>query len=369
MSDLYRVGIIGSTGRGDYGHGMDVVWKEISRCQVAAIADDNPDGLDAAQQASGAEHAYADYREMLANENLDIVCIGPRWVDRHHEFLMAAAEHGCHIYMEKPFVRDLVEADEVINACEMRHLKLAIAHQTGWSPPVLVAQQLVRDGLIGDILEMRGRGKEDATRGGGEDFWVLGSHILDLMRIFAGDPTDCYARMYEGGEPVNASHVHEGNEGLGPLAGDCVQARYSFANNVMGTLNSHRGTSGDPSRFGLTIYGTKGVLEVLTGHPSNIHVLVDSSWSPGRSGLSWQNISSQGLGVPETLENTGLHGGNLLAVNDLLDCIENPDQLPQCSMFDARWIIEMIMGAFESHRTGGVVTFPLTQRRNALGML
>lgn len=369
MSDLYRVGIIGSTGRGNYGHGIDEVWKEVPRCHVAAIADDYDQVVEMSRVRSGAERGYSDYREMLAQENLDIVAVGPRWVDRHHEFILAAAEHGCHIYMEKPFVRDLVEADEVVRACEMRHLKLAIAHQTRWSPPVHVALDLVKDGLIGDILELRGRGKEDATRGGGEDFWVLGSHILDLMRVFAGDPIDCQARIYEGGELVTAAHVHEGNEGLGPLAGDCVQARYSFANNVVGTFSSHRNAAGSPSRFALQVFGTKGVLEVLTGHPATINVLVDSSWSPARSGASWQTISSQGLGQPETLENTGLHGGNLLAVNDLLDCIENPDQLPLCSMFDARWIIEMILGAFESHRTGGAVTFPLEQRRNALGML
>jgi hypothetical protein len=39
---------------------------------------------------------------------------------------------------------------------------------------------MIEAGQLGDILELRGRGKEDA-RGGGQDLMVLGTHIMDLM--------------------------------------------------------------------------------------------------------------------------------------------------------------------------------------------
>ncbi len=35
----YRVGIIGHTGRGNYGHGLDRVWEEVERAEVIAVAD------------------------------------------------------------------------------------------------------------------------------------------------------------------------------------------------------------------------------------------------------------------------------------------------------------------------------------------
>jgi len=369
MADKYRVGIIGRTGRGNYGHGLDTVWREIDRAEVIAVADDDERGRWAARSRTGAERAYSDYHKMLEEEKLDIVAVAPRWINEHRDMMVAAAEHGCHIYTEKPFCRDLTEADAIVSACEMRHLKLAISHQTRWTPTLEVVKREIDNGLIGRVLEIRGRGKEDARRGGGEDLWVLGSHVLDLMRVFGGDPTTCHATVYANGEPVTRSHVHEGPEGIGPIAGDAINATYTLPDGVTGFFGSHRAAAGSPSRFGIQIFGTEGVIEFLTGHLPACHVLQDSSWSPGRSGKKWVPISSNGVGEAETLPRTGLHGGNVLAVNNLIDCIENPEQDPKCSMYDARWTVEMIAGVFESHRTGGPVTLPLKQRENPLTLL
>jgi predicted dehydrogenase len=369
MAGKYRVGVIGSTGRGNYGHGLDAVWEEVDRAQVVAVADDNEAGRAEAAKSTGAAAAYADYREMLDRERLQIVAIGPRWLDRHRDMCVAAAEHGCHIYMEKPFCRDLAEADEIVRACEMRHVKLAIAHQTRWSPPVAAVERELRRGIVGRVLEIRGRGKEDATRGGGEDLWVLGSHVLDLMRLFGGDPLTCYATVLKKGRPATKADVVSGSEGIGPLTGDAINATYTLPGGATGYFGSHRGTGGSPSRFGLQIFGTEGVVEVMTGHPSVCHVLQDASWSPGRSGKQWTKITSNGVGQPETLPSSGLHGGNVLGVNDLIDCIEHPDRQPRCSLYDARWTIEMIAGVFESHRAGGPVRLPLENRENPLKRL
>ena len=369
MPDTYRVGVIGHTGRGNYGHGLDTVWKEIDRVQVVAVADADDAGRAAAMERTGAANTYANYREMLDRENLDVVACGPRWLDQHRDICVAAAEHGCHIYTEKPFCRDLMEADEIVNACEMRHVKLAISHQTRWTPTLDVVRREIAAGLIGRVLELRGRGKEDSRRGGGEDLWVLGSHVLDMMRFFAGNPTDCHATVLNEGHPATTDDVYDGNEGIGPLTGDDISARYTFNDGVTGYFATQRATAGSPSRFGLQIFGSEGIIEVFTGHLTPCYVLQDSSWSPGRSGKQWVPISSNGVGESETLPQTGLHGGNLLAANDLLNCFEHPDRQPRCSMYDGRWTVEMIAGVFESHRSGGPVTLPLEQRRNPLSLL
>lgn len=368
MAKRYRVGIIGRTGHGNYGHGLDTVWKEIEQTEVVAVSDDDAAGLAQAKDRTGAPAAYADYRQMLEKEKLEIVAIAPRWLDRHHELVMAAAEHGCHIYMEKPFCRDLTEADEMVRACEMRHLKLAIAHQTRWSPVVDVVRRELKNGIIGKVLEVRCRGKEDA-RGGGEDLWVLGSHVLDLMRAFAGDPADCHAVVREKGRPVGKSDVREGAEGIGPLAGDSVQATYSLPGGATGYFGSTRGAGGNPTRFGLQIFGSGGVIEFLSGPLTPCHVLQDPGWSPGRSGKEWMAITSNGVGQPETLKGSSLHLGNVWAVNDLIDCIEHPEKQPRCGLADARWTVEMIAGIFESHRVGKTVALPLENRKNPLTML
>src|SRR5829696_7591113 len=96
----YRVGIIGSTQRGGYGHGIDTAFKDADRFIVAAIADDDAAGLAAAGKRLGVGNLYGSYREMLAKEKLQMVGIGPRWVTDRVAMVTAAAEAGCHIYMD-----------------------------------------------------------------------------------------------------------------------------------------------------------------------------------------------------------------------------------------------------------------------------
>ena len=61
----FRVGVIGHTGRGNFGHGLDSVWKLHPRTTIAGIADAEPNGLKRAQAKLKEGKAYADYREML----------------------------------------------------------------------------------------------------------------------------------------------------------------------------------------------------------------------------------------------------------------------------------------------------------------
>ena len=96
----------------------------------------------------------------------------------------AAASRGIHVYMEKPFCRTLAEADEIVQVCEANRVKLAIAFQTRYSPIVSVIHGLLDNGAIGDVLEVRGRGKEDA-RAGGTDLMVLGSMIARIGEQFS----------------------------------------------------------------------------------------------------------------------------------------------------------------------------------------
>lgn len=368
----YRVAVIGHTGRGDYGHGVDTVWASVPRTEVVAVSDADEKGRASAvarlKVADRPEpRAFVEYREMLDAVKPDIVAIGPRWIDQHCDMVLAAAERGMHVYMEKPFCRTLEEADRMIEACERKHVKLAIAHQTRYSPKIQVIRDLIAEGQLGTLLEIRGRGKED-RRGGAEDLWVLGSHVMNLIHVFAGEPQWCFASLHEAGSPVGKQHVKPGNEGLGPLAGDTVTAMFGMENGVTAYFGSHRDQAANPSRFGIQMFGSKGVIELLTGHLPAAFFLPDGAWSPGRSGKSWLPITSAGVGQPETMKDGGLGAGNALAVQDLLAAIEK-DRDPECSMYEARATIEMISGIFESHRQGRPVTFPLTTRANPLSLL
>lgn len=368
MPAKYRVAVIGRTNKGNYGHGIDTVWLEFPQTQIVAVADDDPAGLAAAAKRLKTERAFADYREMLDQMKPDIVAICPRWLDKHKELVLAAADRGCHVYMEKPMCRTLAEADAMVAACESKHVKLAMAHQTRYSPKIQVVRDLIDSGKLGRVLEYRGRGKEDGRRGGGEDLWVLGSHVMDLIRNFGDDPEWCFGNVMQQGRNVRKSDVAEGAEGIGPLAGDSLRAMFGMPDGSTAYFASTRGASGSPSRFGLQIYGSQGVVEILTGHLPSVKFLPDPSWSPGRSGKRWLDVSSAGVDVAEPMKDGGLHGGNVLAVKDLLAAIED-DRQPESSVYEARGATEMIISIFESHRVGGPVKLPLKNRENPLTML
>lgn len=368
MPETWRVGIIGSTGRGDYGHGVDVALTRLPNIEIIAVADPDDRGRSAAQRRTGAGKSYADYRQMLASEKLDLIAICPRWIDAHHEMLMASAEAGCHVYMEKPFCRTLAECDDVVRALEMRHLKLGIAHITQYSPVLDTVLKLIHDGAIGDVLEIRGRGKED-RRGGGEDLWVLGSHVFAMMRsLGGGQPLACSATVRANGKPVTKADVGQGAEGIGLLAGDHLQAEFTFPSGINGYFASKRGAAGNPSRFGVRVYGSKGLIEMHSGYLNPAYILRDSSWSPSRTGSRWETITSAGIGKPEPRDDGGYEGGHIAAINDLIDSIE--DEHPtKCSYEDCRDIVEMTAAIFESHRLRRTVELPLELRENPLSRL
>jgi predicted dehydrogenase len=367
MAKTLRACVIGSTGRGNYGHGIDMVWREVPGVEIVGVADDDKSGLAAAVKRLGVERGFADYREMLDKLKPDIVGIGPRWLDRHAEMVIAAAERGVHVYMEKPFCRSPAEADSMVRACESAHVKLAVAHQTRYSPLVEVVRRLIAEGKIGRVLELRGRGKED-RRGGHEDLWVLGSHIMNLTATLGGAPLSCFGVVEQNGKPVTRADVVEANEGIGPMAGDSVRATYALEGGATAYFASTRGMAGKTSRFALQILGSAGIFEITSGYHPIVSYLDDPSWSPARGGSAWQKVSSAGIGKPEVLTDAGLPAGNVAVVKDLLQAIHD-DRRPLCGMYEGRTIIEMISAVFESHRVGGPVPFPLTTRVNPLTLL
>src|SRR3954451_10328774 len=114
----YRVAIIGRTGKGNYGHGLDTVWLNNDRAEIVAVADEDEKGRAAAATRLKAPNAYADYKEMLAKEKPQIVSAADRFLDTHRDMVIACAEVGASMFLEKPLCRTLAEADEMIAACD-----------------------------------------------------------------------------------------------------------------------------------------------------------------------------------------------------------------------------------------------------------
>jgi predicted dehydrogenase len=360
----YRVAVIGRTGKGNYGHDLDGVWLKCDRAELVAVADENEAGRAQAAKKLGVTAAYADYRQMLEKEKPQIVSVADRWLDCHHPMVLACAEHGASIFLEKPIAQTLQQADEMVEACRTHHVKCAIAHQTRYSPRLKVIKDLITDGRIGDVLEVRGHGKED-PRGGGQDMMVLGTHAFDLMRYLIGNPRWCMSRIQTEWRKAVAGDVREGGEQMRWIVGDHIAAYFGFGGVATGSFHTHRAKDGVGSRYWLEIRGSKGVIHVGYGILPPAYLCEDPSGMFGRSKKPWQEITSAGAGKPETVEAKAIGNGNILIVNDLIEAIEK-DRLPIGSIEDGRDALEMIMAVYESHRHERPVDLPLRNRKHPL---
>lgn len=361
----YRVAVIGHTGHGNYGHGLDTVWKTFERIDLVAVADPDDAGRAAAQRRLAAPRAYADYREMLSREKPDLVAIAPRWMDARLAMVTAAAEAGAHIYMEKPFALSLADADQMVAAVQRHKVKLQIAHQMRTSPFALRAQALIAAGVIGEVQEIRTRGKED-RRAGGEDLMVLGSHLCDMLRFFLGNPRFTVSQVTV--EPVSGesreitpADTRQATEPIGPIAGTQINAMFAFSNGVPGYFSSRAVADTHPLRFGTWIYGSKGVIFLPNGiYPDGgLHLLRSASWLPDAT-HSWESLP----GPLELASRPQI--ANALMVTDLIRAIEH-DTRPCCNEEDGRWTIEMIHSIYRAQQSGARVMLPMRDRRHPLG--
>ena len=186
----YRAAAIGHTGAGNFGHGLHTAYRNIENVEFIAIADPDEAGRAKAVEETGALRSYADYREMLAKETLDIVSVCPRWVPEHLAMVTACLEAGCNVYCEKPMTMSLADGDKIVQTAQERGLKVAVAHQAVYLPATHTIKQMLDDGKIGAVQAIYASGKQD-RRGGGEDMITLGTHTFNMMRFFAGMSHGC----------------------------------------------------------------------------------------------------------------------------------------------------------------------------------
>ena len=366
-----RVAVIGHTGRGNYGHGLDKVWLKIPGAEIVGVADADPKGLERERKKLNGPRGFASYREMLSETRPEFVSVAPRHADQHRDMILAAIEAGVRgIYTEKPFCRTPAEADEIIAAAERSGTRIAVAHRNRYHPTLHLLREMLADGKFGRVLEYRGRGKSD-HRGGAEDLWVLGTHVMDLFNLFAGPAKSCSAVMMKTGRPVTREDVvANGSEGLGPLAGDELHARYRLADDSIAYFDSiaNDGTKG--AGFGLQIVCEKGIIVIHPDRTPVAHFVPGNPFQPTDTPRPWLPVTTAGIDQPEPdPARVAAVGTHVTAVQDLIAAVDT-QQSPLCDARAGLVTVEMVCAVFESQRRNGeAVLLPLKERGNALTKL
>jgi predicted dehydrogenase len=353
-----RAAIIGHTGRGGYGHGMDAVFTGRAGIDLVAIADADEAGLAAAVKRCGAQHGYADFREMIEKEKPALVSIAPRTTAQRREMLLAAVGAGAHVICEKPFVRTPADADQVLALAEKNKVKIAVMHQMRLAPAVVHLKKKIEGGLIGDLLEIRTWGKQD-QRAGGEDLLVLGVHLFDLMRLFAGQPKWCSAQVLQDGHDAKAEDWRLAGEEIGPILGDEIEAQFSFDKNVWATFTSRAKLRDTLGHWGMELIGSKGRARIFADIWPSVLVNLND-----KTGQAWKPLEDDpSLKATPADRETG--PADARVVDDWLAAIkENRD--PACSGKNAAKAVEMVMAVWRAGISRNRVEFPLKERGHPL---
>jgi predicted dehydrogenase len=265
-----------------------------------------------------------------------------RHADQHHPIALACLQAGAHLYVEKPFTPSPDLAEALCTEAERRGLKIAVAHTMRLAPAVQRLHRAIRDGLLGEIAEIRAHGKQD-TRAGGEDMMVLGSHLFDLMRLFAGDPVSASARITTAGRPITRSDRRLTRDNVGWVAGDRVFASFGFDRGVIGTFTSDARLRTATGHWGMRILGSKATARILADLVPRVEIqLADATpWTP------LEDVA------PMTADNA-----QRPVVEDWLESVRGAaDHVPACSGRNGAWAVRMVTATYQSALESRAVSF------------
>jgi UDP-N-acetylglucosamine 3-dehydrogenase len=147
----WRVGIIGVGAIGTSGH---LVGYQSAGANVVAVADVAEGRAAKVAEREGIAASYTDYRDMLANEDLDVVSVcTPNAL--HAPMTIDALRAGAHVLCEKPMALTLAEATEMVATAEAAGKGLSIAHTLRHRPENERIKAMAAAGDLGDIYHVK----------------------------------------------------------------------------------------------------------------------------------------------------------------------------------------------------------------------
>src|SRR5213596_210674 len=113
------------------------------------LAEIRPERLAEVASATDARHAVIDYRELVANSEIEALYISATPETTHYPMARDCLAAGKHVFLEKPLALTLAEADELVAAARERKLKFTIGYSQRFNPKFAYVRKAIRDGTIG----------------------------------------------------------------------------------------------------------------------------------------------------------------------------------------------------------------------------
>ncbi|MBS1181159.1 MAG: Gfo/Idh/MocA family oxidoreductase [Proteobacteria bacterium] len=219
MVGRLRLGVIGA---GLKAAEYAASWVAMPEVEFVALSDTSPVSLDRLAnicETAGAPrpHCFADYRDMLATcgDRLDVVYVSTPHAF-HAEQAIAVAERGIDMFLEKPMVTTVAEAEALVAAQKRGKGTIVTAFQGGLSPLVLDTRQRSLAGEFGDLVAISGmiweswatnyagHWKQKPEISGGGFMFDTGAHLMNTVCLLANaDFSSVGAYMDNRGAPVD----------------------------------------------------------------------------------------------------------------------------------------------------------------------
>ena len=200
----------------------------------------------------GVEQA-ASVKKLLDGDNDAIYVATPAHV--HAEQVRACAKAGKHVLCEKPLGMTVAEAEDMIELCRQRGVKLGCAFMMRFVAQHQEALSLIEKGKLGRPVYARaqlscwyppieGTWRQDPATGGGGALIDMGGHCIDLLEMFFGKVArvSCFVN--------NAVHDYKSE--------DSATAMLFFENGVLGTVDTFFCIPDNSSKNVLELYGSRG---------------------------------------------------------------------------------------------------------------
>jgi len=321
--------------------------------ELIAVCDSDQPKAKALAEKSGAT-AYVDYREMVANETLDIVSVLTE-SGSHARIGINVADHVDALVIEKPMALTLSDADALIDRCQRAGTQLFVVKQNRYNPAVARLRSALEDGRFGKLVlgTVRVRWRRDQAyydrdpwRGtwaeDGGVFTNQASHHIDLLQWMMG--------------PVEAVQAYTATALVDIEAEDTGIAVLKFANGALGVIEATTATRPIDLEGSLSILGATGSV-VIGGFAVN---RIDT-WN-----FAQPEEGDEEAADASTIPPNVYGFGHRAFYRDVLDCMASGAR----SMLDGlegRKSLEIINALYESAHSGREVRLRYVPKGVPLG--
>ncbi|MBP6492273.1 MAG: inositol 2-dehydrogenase [Clostridia bacterium] len=261
MEKKLTVGIIG-TGRIGKVHTMSIM-NQLPEVEIKGVTDIFLDQAQAWADETGIKTVYKDYKELIADPDIDAVLVCSS-TDTHADISIAAANAGKHVFCEKPVDLSIAKVEAVIDAAKKAGVKLQIGFNRRFDHNFRKVKELIDNNTIGDlqILKITSRDPSpppaEYVKVSGGIFMDMTIHDFDMGRFLTGSEA----------EEVYVAAACMVDPAIG-AAGDVDTALITirFKNGTICVIdNSRKAAYGYDQR--VEAFGSKGKVEITNDYPN-----------------------------------------------------------------------------------------------------